>query len=129
VDAAIDFAWGDGAPLPGMNGDTFSVRWTGRLQPPVSGVYTFSTVSDDGVRLFLGGKPLIDNWTDHAETEDTASVQLEAGKQYEITVLYYENGGGATLRLLWSWPGHNKVAVPKEALYHRRSATKALPQP
>ncbi len=127
IDETIDFAWGDGAPLPGMAGDTFSARWTGRLQPPANGVYTISTLSDDGVRVFLGGRLLIDNWTDHGEAEDAASIFLEAGKQYEITVLYYENGGGATMRLLWSWPGHEKSVVPKEALYHRQKDNAAQP--
>ena len=55
TDPTVNFSWGGGAPGSGMPGDNFSVRWTGQVQAPVTGTYTFSTVSDDGVRLFVNG--------------------------------------------------------------------------
>jgi hypothetical protein len=55
VDPKIDFSWGQGAPAPSLRADDFSVRWTGELEPRHSETYTISTVSDDGIRLWLGG--------------------------------------------------------------------------
>ena len=51
IDATIDHGWGSGSPAPGVNADAFSARWSGVVQPQYSGLYTFHTISDDGVRL------------------------------------------------------------------------------
>lgn len=114
-DAPIDFTWGTAAPGPtGVAADNFSVRWTGYIRVTQSGVYRFQTVSDDGVRLDIGGTRFIDNWSDHSATTDTTTdINLVAGNTYTITLQYYENGGDATIRLLWRLPGTTTyVAVP-----------------
>src|SRR5262245_53224841 len=56
VDPTVDFEWGLGAPIDGVEADTFSVRWSGQVQPRYSEQYTFFTVSDDGVRLWINGQ-------------------------------------------------------------------------
>jgi predicted phage baseplate assembly protein len=120
TDPRIDFAWGTGSPAPGIGADTFSVRWTGWVQPSSSGVYTFFTVSDDGVRLWVNGQLLINNWTDHAPTEDQSPpIQLVGGQKYDIKLEYYERRGGATIQLLWSGPGVPKQVIPQARLYPR----------
>jgi YVTN family beta-propeller protein len=102
----VDFDWGTGQPSTGVPADSFSVRWTGTLTVPSTGSYRFQTVSDDGVRLWVGGTQRINNWTDHGPTTDTsAAVSLTAGQRVSITLEYYENGGGAVVRLLWLPPG------------------------
>ncbi|MCX7934193.1 MAG: PA14 domain-containing protein, partial [Planctomycetota bacterium] len=73
LDSSINFDWGAGAPAPEVSADNFSCRWTGKLKPPRTGVYYFYTISDDGVRLWLDNRLLIDNWTDHAPTENSTS--------------------------------------------------------
>ena len=65
TDPTVDFDWADGAPDPQVQADNFSVRWSGQLMAPVTGSYTFTTTSDDGVRLYVNGQLVIDNWTDH----------------------------------------------------------------
>ena len=55
IDPTVDFDWGTGSPAAAIGADTFSVRWTGQVQAPFSGTYTFYTVSDDGVRLWVNG--------------------------------------------------------------------------
>jgi hypothetical protein len=93
-------------------------RWTGQVQAPVSGFYRFSTGSDDGVRLSIGGQVLIDNWTDHGYTLDSAApIHLEAGQRYDVNLEFYENGGGAVIRLFWSHPGQPTQAIPQSRLY------------
>src|SRR5262245_52618675 len=65
VDPTINFNWGTGSPASAIGSDTFSVRWTGRVSPRYSETYRFYTTSDDGVRLWVNGQLVIDNWTDH----------------------------------------------------------------
>jgi hypothetical protein len=117
VDSTVDFDWGGAAPLAGMPVNEFSVRWTGLVEAPSGGTFTFYTVSDDGVRLWVNGALVIDNWTDHPPTENSGTVVLVAGQRYDIRLEYYERGGGATVRLLWSSPSMAKTPIPQARLY------------
>ena len=104
VDENIDFQWGDGSPDPAIPGDHFSARWTGRLIAPASGQYEIGITSDDGSRMYLDGKPVIDSWVDQAGITRTSTVTLEAGKSYDIRIEYFENLGAAMVRLGWCPP-------------------------
>jgi len=117
VDPGINFDWGGGAPDPAMGADQFSVRWTGQVQPRFSETYTFYTVSDDGIRLWVNNQLLIDRYFDQGPTEWSGAVALQAGLLYDIRIEYYENGGGAVARLLWSSPNVAKEIIPSEQLY------------
>jgi hypothetical protein len=117
TDATVDFDWGSGAPDPSMGADTFSVRWTGQVEAPVSGSYTFYTTSDDGVRLWVNGQQLINNWTDHPPTENSGTITLTAGQKYDLKLEFYENGGGAVAKLAWAYPGQSKQIIPQSRLY------------
>src|SRR3954468_19430744 len=79
VDAVVDFAWPDGAPMPGIGPDWWSALWSGDVDVPASGTYAFSTISDDGVSLAIDGQQVIADWTGHGPTEDVGSVTLAAG--------------------------------------------------
>ena len=114
-DPKIDFDWGTGAPGSGIAVDTFSVRWTGNVVAPLSETYRFYTVSDDGVRLWVNGTLVINNFTDHGPTENTADVALIAGQSYPIRMEFYENGGGAVARLHWSSPSTTRRPVVASA--------------
>src|SRR5262249_49491070 len=112
TDATVNFNWGNGSPSPSIGVDTFSARWTGWVQAVESGSYRFQTVSDDGVRVWVNGQILINNWTDHPPTTHTsAAVTLTAGQKYDIKLEYYENTGGAVMQLLWQRPGQGTFAV------------------
>ncbi len=117
TDATVDFQWGSAAPASGVPADNFSVRWTGQISPRYSGSTTFYTVSDDGIRLWVNGQLLIDNWTNHGPTENSGSITLTAGQKYDLKLEYYEAAGGATARLLWSSSCETKAAVPQAQLY------------
>ena len=122
VDGTIDFAWGTAAPAAGIGPDTFSVRWVGTVRPPTSGTFTFYTESDDGVRLWVDGRLLVSNWTDHGATENSAAITLTAGVEYQLRMELHENTGAAVARLLWSGPSVPKGVVPAAALSPRLSA-------
>jgi hypothetical protein len=99
-----------------MDADTFSVRWTGFVTPKYSQTYTFYTVSDDGVRLWVDGKLVIDNWTEHGETEDSGTISLQAGGSYSVKMEYFESGGDAVAKLLWSSSSQAKQVIPSVQL-------------
>jgi YVTN family beta-propeller protein len=112
------FNWGTAAPAPGLPAVSYSVRWTGSIEALATGPTQISTVSDDGVRVWIGNVLVIDDWTDHAPTTDTATLNWIAGQHYPITVEYYQNGGGAEMQLQWLPAGAAAVvAVPRERLY------------
>ncbi|HEU0202797.1 MAG TPA: PA14 domain-containing protein [Burkholderiaceae bacterium] len=115
----IDFNWGTGRPHSRVNTNGFSVRWTGYVQAPATGSYRFQTVSDDGIRMWVNGVQLINNWTNHSATTDTSgTINLQAGQKYAITVEYFENTGSAVARLRWQTPGNSTfVTVPRDRLY------------
>ena len=101
LDATVDFHWELAGPAPGLPEDNFSARWTGKLAPPKSGLYVLALRSDDGSRLYLDGKLVVDNWGDHAPTLKTSEVELVAGKAHDLRLEYYEGTIGASVELLW----------------------------
>ncbi len=117
LDPTVNFDWGSGSPVAGIGPDTFSVRWRGQVRAKVSGTHTFYTTSDDGVRLWINNQLIIDNFTDHAPTENTGTIALTAGQRYDVRMDLYENGGGAVGRLSWSASGLAKEIVPQSQLH------------
>lgn len=108
-----------------VNADNFSVRWTGQVKAPTAGTYRFQTLSDDGVRVRVGGQTVIDNWTAHSETSNVSTdVTLTAGQRIDLAVDYFEATGGSAMRLMWLTPGAvDYVPVPTSVLYPDASAT------
>jgi YVTN family beta-propeller protein len=124
----VDFDWGTGAPAAGIPADNFSVRWTGTLTAPATGTYRLQTYSDDGVRLWVNGLLLIDNWTDHGPlTDTTVGLNLTAGQQVAIRLEYYERSVGANIQLRWRTPGNPHFGtIPASALTPAPSAGTGL---
>lgn len=118
VDTTINNNWGAGS-LPTGTADDVTVRWSGYVEAVYSEDYTFYTQSDDGVRLYVDGILVIDNWTNHASTEDTsAPITLVAGQRYDLVMEYYERGGNAVAELRWSSASTAKQIVPASQLFH-----------
>lgn len=124
IDPTVNFDWGTGSPDPGIGADTFSARWTGFVQPRFSGVYTFTTTSDDGVRLFINGQPVVNAYFDQGPTEHSGTITLSAGQLYPVLLEYYENGGGAVMKLEWESNQQARQVIPQTQLY---SSGTALP--
>ena len=114
VDPAVNFNWGSGAPATGMG---FSVRWSGQVEAIFDETYTFQTVTDDGVRLWVDDQLLIDDWNNHPAITRTGSITLVGGQLYDIKMEYFENGGLASSTLSWSSPSQSLEIIPQSQLY------------
>jgi hypothetical protein len=117
VDRNVNFDWGSGAPVASIGADTFSARWTGKVAPKQSGTYTFYAQGDDGIRLWVDGRQLVDAWTRRPVTGDSGAIMLTAGRLYDIRLEFHERRGPATAKLLWSRLGMSKAPVPSGQLY------------
>ncbi|GEP97116.1 hypothetical protein CCY01nite_33760 [Chitinophaga cymbidii] len=121
-DEAINFVWGNGSPDYRVNTDSFSVRWTGKIQPRYTEVYTFYVNSDNGRRLWINNQLIIDKWIDDWGVEYSGTISLTAGQQYDIRLEYFEHNGGADCKLEWASASQAREVVPKSQLYTPLSA-------
>jgi hypothetical protein len=99
--------------------DHFYARWTGLIRIPKDGKFTFFTESDDGSRLWIGGKLVVDNGGLHPMEEKSNDVELKAGDT-EIKIDLFENDGEVGIKLSWEAAGMAKEIVPDKALFHRK---------
>lgn len=125
------------ANLGSLGSQGFGIEWTGLIRPTATGTYTFTTYSDDGVRVWVNGQLLVDYWTVHSPTYSCGTgagqatpapvgsptcttIQLTANQNYSLKVDYYENDvGHAAVQLFWQTPDMSQMQfVPDSALFH-----------
>lgn len=99
IDKIMNFSWGWNGPFENFQRDNFSVRWEGYIKLENTGEMIIDISSDDGIRLYIDDKIVIDDWNDHAEKVNSYTMKFEAGKFYKIKLEYYENGGDAVIRM------------------------------
>jgi len=117
VDPHVDFHWRTNRPAAGVPADGFSVRWTGEVEAPATGTFAFHLRSDDGARLWIDGRRIVDDWGPHVERTRRATVDLVAGRRYPIVLEFHDLSGAALVRLLWSGPGIARQVVPAARLF------------
>lgn len=122
VDPEINFHWGTGSPLEGVDADNFSVRWTGELMPLYTGEHTFYLTCDDGARLWVNNELIIDKWTNNAGETFTGNLHLNAGKKYPVKLEYYDRRGTALCQLEWASPLHSRELIPRKQLFQHTSS-------
>jgi hypothetical protein len=124
VDKTIDVDAGTDA-WPGTQlTDHFYIRWTGKVRIPKDGKYTFFLTSDDGSRLFIDGKQVIDNNGVHAAEEVSGAVELKSG-DHDLKIEFFENEGEAVCKFAWQAPDKDKEIVPAAALLAPVAAEKS----
>ena len=111
TEGSIDHSWA-GEIAAGL-ADSVSARWTANLQVPFTESYRLITTSDDGVRLWLDGRLVIDNWTDHGTTDNSTKADLIVGQNYSIRMEYYDNTGGAVAQLSWESASLPRQIIPQ----------------
>ncbi|MFG3233304.1 LamG-like jellyroll fold domain-containing protein [Streptomyces antibioticus] len=93
-----------------------TARWTGQIEAPATGDYTFYAIGDNGFRLFIDGEPVIDHWVGDWDREQTsAPVRLTAGEKHDFRLELFQDTGGANMFLRWSTPTLAKQIVPMSA--------------
>jgi WD40 repeat protein len=124
IDYRVDFNWGAGAPDEGLPPDNFSIRWRGYLIAPRPGVYTLFVFADDGARVYLDEKPVLDNWDKTGRYSTTVTLD---DKPHRLRVEHHEGVGLAAMSFRWALDcGFAEQAVPLEALYHDLAQEKVL---
>ena len=103
-DPAIDFDWGVGGPDAALPDDNFSVRWT-RTLGFEAGTYRFLSSTDDGVRISVDGRRVVDAWVDQKLPNTHAGDLWLAAGQHTVEVTYYDHGGEASAHVWWNRVG------------------------
>ena len=118
VDATVDFDWGSASPTNSVGVDTFSVRWSGQVESPLSTNFTFYVTADDGARLWVNDRLVCGRtMSGTGAIEQRATVALTAGQRVNLVLEYVENTGQAVVRLEWSAPGLPREVVPAARLF------------
>jgi beta-glucosidase len=116
-DEHINFSWTLYPPFPEKQvRDYYSVRWEGALQSPVTGKYTIGLRGNQGFRLYLNDRLVIDQWNRHGYSTDTYPVELKSGQQYKLKIEFREMTGNAALQLIWNLPASAKEKEYQQAL-------------
>jgi hypothetical protein len=119
IDSVVDFTWPRGNAPIATSRDVYSIRWTGKITPKYGERYTFHTKNDDGVRVWVDGKPVISDWIGRYSIADNrGEITLEAGRAYDLKIEYFNGGDIGVLRLFWSSPSQPEEIVPESALSH-----------
>lgn len=101
TDPRVDFGWTLNAPARGIPFDWYSVRWTGRLTVPAGGVHRLGVEANDGYRLYLDGRLVVDDWEKRSYGSRLAPVTLGPGSVHDIRLEYFESTGNARVKLVW----------------------------
>ncbi len=120
TDETVNFNFGSSGPAPIIGGTNYAVRWTGSVQPQFSEPYTFYTMADDGVRLYVNGRLLINDWADQPATTMSGTIMLKAQQLYNIELDYYyktNDSNGAQVSLSWSSPSTPQAIIPQTQIY------------
>ena len=125
VDTSLEKYY-QGPPARGVPEYNFSARWTGSLSPPTTGTYTLGLTCDDGGRVILDGKTVLDDFTEHGSHTTTVKIELNAGQAYDLKVEYFNAGGSALVKLGWLLPGDDPSAGLKRAAQAARDSDVAV---
>ena len=101
IDPVVDFHWTFNSPAAGLAGDWFSVRWTGTVQAPFGAMRQLAVEGDDGYRLWIDGRLVIDRWEKVGSGRGEAAVELRGGSQHALRLEFHEGVGNGRVRLVW----------------------------
>lgn len=136
TDPQVDFNWNWEPPGPGVPREYFSVRWTGKLYAPTSGTYRFSATVDDGVRVWVGGRKVIDEWRKQDDSRFVGEISLNGKQLYDLRIEYYNDWKGSVISVFWESPEDRRLLsfsssprqlIPAKYLFSRPA--RPLPAP
>jgi beta-glucosidase len=122
TDAELNFDWGAFSPDPSLTPQNFSVRWTGRLAPPVSGKYLLGFAGNGGLRVYVDGKVVVEDSANRRTKTMSKEIDLEAGHAYDIRFEYVVGMNTfAAAKLVWAPPDGEKM-LREDAINKARQA-------
>lgn len=122
VDPQINFSWRNHSPGPNVDDSYYSVRWTGKLHPPATGVYQFAAKVDDGVRIWVGGRLIVDAWGLHDSGSFRGNVKLEGGKFYDLKIEYFNAMLEGEVQVYWKMPDSDEMQPIKTDYLYKSPA-------
>jgi outer membrane protein OmpA-like peptidoglycan-associated protein len=135
IDPQVDFNWNWQSPGPGVPREYFSVRWTGKLYAPTTGKYRFSATVDDGVRVWVNGRKVIDEWRKQDDSQFVGEIDLKGWQLYDLRIEYYNDWKGSVISVFWELPEDrplisfgskpNKV-IPAKYLFRKPSVLQPI---
>jgi beta-glucosidase len=127
VDEEMDFRWTLNSPGRGIPFDWYSARWTGTLTAPASGVARIGLEGNDGYRLYIDRRLVIDNWRKQSYGRRITDVHLLPASTHDIRLEYFESTGNARLKLIWdTGVADDGVARIEEAVQLARASDVAI---
>jgi len=102
IDSEVRFKWTLFPPGPGLSSAWYSVRWTGKLKAACSGRFEIGIEGNDGFRLFLDGKKIVDQWTKQTCRTLAVPFVFEKDREYDLRLEFYENTGNGQVNLVWN---------------------------
>lgn len=116
IDPRADFRWTLSSPGRGIPFDWFSARWTSTLTAPAEGVRRIGIEGNDGYRLWIDDRLVIDNWVKRSYGTRIADVDLAPGTTHELRLEYFESAGNARLKLMWNAGATHTDAVARRQI-------------
>ena len=118
VDPNINFDWSGDRPLPTLPKENYSVRWSSIVGPmPTTGAYRIVTASNDGIRVYIDGKLIIDAWNSKDGMTHSSTIQFEEGSTHTYRVEYLHLTGDSICKLGWILPGEADAPVAKRSVW------------
>lgn len=104
IEKQINFSRKLERPVKGVHEEYFSIRWTGSIKAPATGIYTFYVLADDGIRIRVNHDLIIDQWVDQEAANFSGTILLEEGQTYDIKIEYYNSIIHSVLNVKWQVP-------------------------
>lgn len=127
VDTNIAFLWSTSLPFP--NNGYYSVRWTGQVLPQYSETYYFVANTDDGVKLWVNDKLIIDSWIAKSPSDVIGTIDLQGGIRYNIKMEYFQQAGGAGATCSWYSVSQPRQVIPASRLFPSANGPGAVTSP
>ena len=115
IDPDVNFQWLGVAPAPGLPASRYSVRWSGQVRVETGGAWTFSTVTDEGCRLWINDRLLVNTWLQPFMIEQNVEVILTPGQVCDLRFETRDYNGQLIAKLFWTGPGVAKTLIPSRA--------------
>lgn len=117
VERQVDYDWGGGSPDDRVPNNDFSARWEGYVRIEEAGTYIFAPIADDGVRVWIDGKLILEDWNIRPPKAIPGKIELAKGL-HEFRMDFFEAGGGAVIRLHWNREGEQDRVIAPGVLFH-----------